>query len=193
MDVDVALDALRPHDEPCAPRPSVRKPIPGSHPGALPCGVHRDQGRIWVRVAGDDTDGPSVQRRVGRLLAGGEESVGVEVEPRGVSGNDIVLGGRTRPKIRTRLRRTSVRGCPRSRWSGASSWRSPGNPFWGPRFAGGACPRGLPFAPGGALCAPPPSLLPVAASPTGLCGGRARPPRAPFLASIRVGQTAWLQ
>ena len=76
----------------------IAQPVSGADASGLRRGVHRDERRSGVRLAGNDADGPPVQRWIGRLLARGEEAVGVEVEPRGGGGHGIVLGGRPDPE-----------------------------------------------------------------------------------------------
>ena len=81
VDVDVALDPLGTHDEPRAERPSIADPIARSNTCTLRDCVDGDQGRIRVGLSGDDADGTPVERRIGRLLAGGEKTIRIEVEP----------------------------------------------------------------------------------------------------------------
>lgn len=79
--VDVALNPLRADHEACAALAGIAEPVSGAHAGALRHRVHRDQRCIGVRLSGDDADRTPVQRGVGRLFAGGEETVRIEVEP----------------------------------------------------------------------------------------------------------------
>ena len=88
---DVALDPLRAHDEAWAQLARIAQPIAGAHARALRHGVDGDEGRVGVRVSGDDTDRTAVQARIGRLLARGEETVGVEVEPRSWTRHEFAL------------------------------------------------------------------------------------------------------
>ena len=81
VDVDVALDTLGTHDEPRAERPSLGDPIARSNACTLRDCVDGDQGRIRVGLSGDDADRAPVERRIGRLLAGGEKTIRIEIEP----------------------------------------------------------------------------------------------------------------
>ena len=81
VDVNVALDPLGTHDEPRAERPSIADPIARSNACTLRDCVDGDQGRIRVGLSGDDADRAPVERRIGRLLAGGEKTIRIEVEP----------------------------------------------------------------------------------------------------------------
>ena len=76
-DGDVALDALRANGEAGAAKACVSETIARSDPCALRGGVDRDEGSsVRVRGARHDADRAPVQRRIGGLLAGGEETVG---------------------------------------------------------------------------------------------------------------------
>ena len=81
VDVNVTLNALRTHDESRAERASIADPIARSNACALRHGVDSDERRVRVRIARDDADGTPVERRVRGLLAGGEKSISVQVEP----------------------------------------------------------------------------------------------------------------
>ena len=81
MDLDVAFDPLGPHSEPRAALARIADSVPGTHAGALRRRVDGDERRVGVGPPSDDTDGTAVQARIGRLLAGCEEPVAVEVQP----------------------------------------------------------------------------------------------------------------
>ena len=91
VDADVALDPLRAHDEAWAQLARIAQPITGTHARALRSGVHGDQRGVGVGTPRDDTHWTAVQAWIGRLLARGEKTVGVEVEPRGRSRHAITL------------------------------------------------------------------------------------------------------
>ena len=85
VNADVALDPLRAHDEAWAQLARIAQPIAGTHAGTLSHSVHGDQRGVGVGTPRDDTNRTAVQARIGGLLARCEESIGVEVEPRGRS------------------------------------------------------------------------------------------------------------
>ena len=91
VDADVALNPLRAHDEAWAQLARIAHAIARTHAGALRGRVHGDERGIGVLRTGDDAHRTPVQARIGGLLARGEETVGVEVEPRSLTGHVIAL------------------------------------------------------------------------------------------------------
>ena len=92
MNRDVALNPLRAHDEAWAQLARIAQHNrPSARPRAFRHGIHGDQRGVGIGAPRDDTDRTAVQARIGRLLARGEETVGVEVEPRGRSRHAIAL------------------------------------------------------------------------------------------------------
>ena len=81
MHGDVALDALRAHDEARTQGTGIAQPIARTHAGALRHGVHRDQRSVVVEIPCNDADGTPVQTRIRGLLARREEAIGVEIQP----------------------------------------------------------------------------------------------------------------
>ena len=94
MHLDVALDPLGTHSEPRAAQTRITEPIARAHAGTLGDGVHRDQRRIGVRLAGHDTDGTPVKDGIGSFLAGGKKPVRVEIQPNRAHSGTVSLQGR---------------------------------------------------------------------------------------------------